>query len=204
MSKIYCITGNIGSGKTTVCKEFERLGIPVYYTDTAAKELMVSDPELVAGLKVAFGAETYFPDGSLNRKWLAEKAFGDSDSLKRLNGLVHPAVHRDADAWLAKQTSPYCLYETALVFEIDAVDRFEGIIVVAADEAIRRERVIQRDGTTVEAFAARAAKQWPDDKKEAGADFLIKNDGKTLLFPQVLKLHSKLCDRSSDASFNLA
>lgn len=188
MPPFYCITGNIGSGKTTVCREFERIGIPVYYTDTAAKRLMVKDPVLVSGLKEAFGEETYLPDGSLNRKWLASKAFGDDASLQRLNALVHPAVHRDAAAWLARQSAPYCLYETALVFEINAVDRFAGIVVVAAPEAVRRARVISRDNTTPEAFAARAAKQWPDDKKEKLADHLVLNDGKTLLFPQVLRL----------------
>lgn len=188
MPPLYCITGNIGSGKTTVCREFERLGIPVYYTDTAAKRLMVEDAELVAGLKATFGDETYLPDGSLNRKWLAAKAFADDASLQRLNALVHPAVHRDADSWLARQSAPYCLYETALVYEINAVDRFAGIVVVAAPEAVRRERVIARDQTTPEAFAARAAKQWPDTQKEAAADYLIVNDGKRLILPQVLGL----------------
>lgn len=193
---LYCITGNIGSGKTTVCREFERLGIPVYYTDTAAKRLMTEDATLVSELKEAFGEETYFPDGSLNRKWLASKAFGDDASLQRLNALVHPAVHRDADAWLARQSAPYCLYETALVFEINAADRFAGVVVVTAPEAVRRSRVIARDNTTPEAFAARAAKQWPDAKKEAAADYVIVNDGKSLVFPQVLKLHRQFLDKS--------
>ena len=189
MPPFYCITGNIGSGKTTVCREFERLGIPVDYTDTAAKRLMTEDPELVAGLKAAFGAETYLTNGELNRQWLATKAFGDEQHLQQLNALVHPAVHRDAAAWLARQDAPYCLYETALVFEIDAADRFAGVVVVAAPEAVRKERVLSRDNTTNEAFAARAARQWPDAKKEAAADYLILNDGKHLIFPQVLRLH---------------
>ncbi len=191
MPPLYCITGNIGSGKTTVCREFEKLGIPVYYTDTAAKRLMVDSPELVAALKAAFGSATYHEDGTLNRTWLAKKAFGDEASLQRLNALVHPAVHQDADAWLARQSAPYCLYETALVFEINATNRFAGIVVVAAPEAVRRERVLARDNTTAAAFAARAAKQWPDAQKEAAADYLIVNDGKHLILPQVLGLHRK-------------
>lgn len=189
---LYCITGNIGSGKTTVCREFGRLGIPVYYTDTAAKRLMTTDETLRAGLITAFGEETYLPNGQLNRAYLAKRAFGDATELQRLNDLVHPAVHRDADAWLQRQTAPYALYETALVFEIGQEDRFDGIVVVAAEERIRRQRVMQRDGVSAEAFAARAGKQWPDDRKENAADHLIVNDGKQLLLPQVLALNRRL------------
>lgn len=185
---LFCVTGNIGSGKTTVCREFERLGIPVYYTDAAAKRLMVEDEQLRQELTEAFGTDTYLPDGSLNRAYLAKRAFGSETELERLNALVHPAVHRDADAWRARQTAAYALYETALVFEIGAEDRFDGIIVVAAPKAIRQQRVMSRDGATVEAFAARASKQWPDERKEAKADYLIQNDGKQLLLPQVLGL----------------
>lgn len=185
----YCITGNIGSGKTTVCREFERLGIPVYYTDTSAKRLMTEDTQLRQELSTAFGPETYLPDGSLNRTYLAGRVFGSEEELKRLNGLVHPAVHRDYGIWLNDQAAPYTLYETALVYEIGAEARFDSIIVVAAPEAVRRERVMARDGATPEAFAARAAKQWPDERKEARADYLVTNDGKQLLMPQVLRLH---------------
>lgn len=185
----YAITGNIGSGKTTVCREFERLGIPVYYTDTAAKRLMVEDTELIDGLTSAFGPDTYLSDGSLNRAYLAKRAFGDAAELAKLNALVHPAVHRDAEGWRARQSAPYTLYESALVFEIDAADRFDGVIVVAAPEGLRRARVMQRDGVTAAAFAARAAKQWTDRDKEAAADHLIINDGKKLIFPQVLRIN---------------
>lgn len=189
----YAITGNIGSGKTTVCRIFERLGLPVYYADAAAKRLMLEDEALKAGLISAFGSETYLPDGQLNRAWLAEKAFSDDKALAALNALVHPAVHRDADRWkLEHQSAPYTLYEAAIVFEIGGQDRFDAVIVVAAPEATRRDRVIARDNTTPKAFAARTAKQWPDDKKEAAADHIIINDGQRLLLPQVLKLHRLL------------
>ena len=195
----HAITGNIGSGKTTVCRIFERLGVPVYYADAAAKRLMLKDEALKTGLISAFGAETYLPDGQLNRAWLAQKAFSDDKTLATLNGLVPPAVHEDADRWRAKnESAPYTLYEAAIVFEIGGQDRFDSVIVVAAPEASRRERVIARDQTTPEAFAARAAKQWPDDKKEAAADYVIHNDGKRLLLPQILRLHSLLSNKPKD------
>jgi len=186
----YAITGNIGSGKTTVCRLFERMGVPVYYADTAAKRLMLEDKTLKNGLINAFGPETYLPDGQLNRKWLAKKAFSNDETLAQLNALVHPAVHKDADRWKARHADhAYTLYEAAIVFEIGGQDRFDAVIVVAAPEDIRRNRVVLRDQTTPEAFAARAAKQWSDAKKEAAADHVINNDGKRLLLPQVLRLH---------------
>jgi len=141
----------------------------------------------------AFGQETYLPDGQLNRKWLAKKAFSNDKTLAELNALVHPAVHRDADRWKAQHGGhAYTLYEAAIVFEIGGQHRFDAVIVVAAPETTRMERVVARDKTTPEAFAARAKKQWADDKKEAAADFVVNNGGKELLLPQVLRLHSLL------------
>jgi dephospho-CoA kinase len=189
----HAITGNIGSGKTTVCRIFEHLGVPVYYADAAAKRLMLEDAELKSGLISAFGPETYFADGQLNRNWLAKKAFSDDETLATLNALVHPAVHQNAERWKGEHREfPYTLYEAAIVFEIGGSERFDQVIVVAAPEETRRDRVIARDSTTSKAFAARAAKQWPDDKKEAAADHIIVNDGKRLLLPQVLRLHRLL------------
>jgi len=197
MPPLYAITGNIGSGKTTVCRIFERLGIPVYYADAAAKRLMLEDEELKAGLITAFGRETYLPDGQLNRKWLAEKAFSNDETLATLNGLVHPAVHRDAERWQKENANAsYTLYEAAIVFELNREDSFDAVVVVAAPEDIRRSRVMARDGATKEAFAARAAKQWTDKKKETAADFIIDNGGKRLLLPQVLRLHANLSTRT--------
>ena len=90
------ITGGIGSGKTTVCKIFETLGIPVYYADDRAKELMVTQPKLIDGIKSLFGTEAYLEDGSLHRAHIAAIAFNDKDKLNQLNALVHPAVHKMA------------------------------------------------------------------------------------------------------------
>jgi len=189
----YALTGNIGSGKSTVAREFERLGIPVYYADAAAKRLMLEDQELREELISAFGKETYLPDGSLNRSWLAEKAFSDDEQLERLNGLVHPAVHRDAAAWRrANETAPFTLYEAAIVLELGRQADFAGVIVVACPEHIRRQRVVRRDQTNAAAFDARAAKQWSDAQKEAAADHLIINSGYELLLPQILHLHGEL------------
>lgn len=185
----YALTGNIGAGKSTVARMFTPLGIPTYFADAAAKRLMTEDMQLVAALKRQFGESTYHPDGSLNRPYLAEKAFKDADTLAALNALVHPAVHRDSQSWQQLQTAPYTLYEAAIVLELGRQDQFDGVIVVSCPESVRRQRVMARDGSSASQFAARAAQQWTDEKKEAAADFVISNDGKRLLLPQVLKLH---------------
>lgn len=193
----YCLTGNIGSGKTTVAREFERLGIPVYYADAAAKRLMLEDAGLKAGLIERFGNETYLPDGNLNRTYLAQTAFGNAEALADLNALVHPAVHRDGAKWKAAQRNvPYTLYEAAITLEIGRGADFDGIIVVHAPEAERQRRVLLRDGATARQFAERAAKQWPDEQKVAAADYVILNRGADLLLPQVLHLHAQLTQRN--------
>ena len=188
----YCITGNIGSGKTTVAREFERYGIPVYYADLAAKRLMTEDGALRAALVDRFGKNTYV-DGELNRAHLAAVAFADTASLNDLNALVHPAVFRDGAAWRLRQSlAPYTLYEAAIILELGRRNDFCGVIVVHAPEGERMRRVVLRDGATPEQFAARAAKQWPDARKVAAADYLINNRGTDLLLPQILRLHAAL------------
>ncbi len=187
MAKRIGITGNIGAGKTTVCREFERLGIPVYYADQRAKGLMSADPELRDAIEESFGSQAYHGDGQLNRSYLAERVFGDAAELARLNALVHPAVARDAVRWHAEQTTPYSLHEAAILFEIGADREYDALIVVAAPYRVRMARVMNRDHLSEAAFAARADQQWPDARKEAAADHLIVNDGRRLLLPQVLR-----------------
>ncbi|MDB5089124.1 MAG: dephospho-CoA kinase, partial [Mucilaginibacter sp.] len=94
------LTGNIGSGKTTVSKVFELLGIPVFYADDAAKEVMVKDQILIKGIQSAFGKPSYFDDGTLNRKHIADIVFNDAEQLEKLNSLVHPATFRAFDEWV--------------------------------------------------------------------------------------------------------
>lgn len=193
---LYLLTGNIGAGKSTVAHLFAHRGVPTYFADAAAKRLMTDDADLRAALTDAFGSQTYL-GSRLNRAHLAEIAFNDPEQLARLNALVHPAVHRDAAAWVKRQNAPYLLYEAAIALEIGRGDDFAGVIVVACPERERRRRVVRRDGATDEQFAARAAKQWPDARKEAAADYLIDNGGKALLLPQVLHLHRLLTPKNA-------
>jgi dephospho-CoA kinase len=185
------ITGGIGSGKTTVCKVFETLGVPVFYADTVAKQIMVSDGILVKGVKEAFGTESYTPEGVLNNKHIAGIVFNNSEQLARLNELVHPAVFRAFDNWVKQvpPTVPYILKEAALLFESGSYKMCDQNILVIAPEQTRLQRVMERDGVTAEQVKARMDKQLPDAEKTKLADHIIYNNETDSLIIQVTRLH---------------
>ena len=188
------LTGNIGSGKTTVSKIFEVLGIPVFYADEAAKSVMVNDRQLISELKSEFGEASYFPDGSLNRKHIASIVFNDDAALTRLNSIVHPATFRAFDAWVANiKDAPYVVKEAALLFESDSYKLCDQTIMVQAPLEMRTKRVMQRDGLSREEIEKREAHQFTGEKKAQLADHIIKNDDSQLVIPQVLKLHKVFC-----------
>ncbi len=184
------ITGNIGSGKTTVSKLFELLGIPVFYADAAAKESMVTDPLLIAGVKETFGDEAYLADASLNRKYIADIVFNDDAQLAKLNALTHPAVFRAFDTWVAGiKDAPYVMKEAAILFESGSYKLCDYSLLVTAPFELRAARVNKRDGTTREQVEAREARQFTEEKKRQLTDYIIANDESQLLIPQVLALH---------------
>ncbi|MFI5161076.1 MAG: dephospho-CoA kinase [Sphingobacteriales bacterium] len=186
------ITGNIGGGKTTVSKIFEILGIPVFYADDAAKNVMTTDAKLIEGIKSAFGATSYFDDGTLNRKYIAGIVFNDEKELAKLNAMVHPAVFRAFDTWVAQtKAAPYVMKEAALLFESDSYKICDKTIMVTAPLELRIKRVMHRDGLTREEITARNGKQFSEEKKIGLADFIIRNDDTELVIPQVLALHEQ-------------
>ncbi|MCR8559805.1 dephospho-CoA kinase [Mucilaginibacter sp. BJC16-A38] len=187
------LTGNIGSGKTTVSKVFELLGIPVFYADDAAKNVMVNDPVLIEAIKATFGKLSYFEDGSLNRKHIANIVFNDADELIKLNALVHPATFRAFDEWVrnVKNDAPYVLKEAALLFESDSYKMCDYSIMVQSPLETRIQRVMKRDNLTRAEVEGRNAKQFTEERKSGLADYIIINDEVQLVIPQVLKLHDE-------------
>lgn len=188
------ITGGIGAGKSLVCRIFMVLGVPVYDADARAKQLMVQDPELVRQIKGHFGQEAYQEEGSLNRGYLASEVFADAEKLALLNSLVHPRVGLDFDKWLASQSdAPYVLKEAALIFETGSFKSLDAVITVSAPEELRLRRTIIRDEhRSRHQVEEIIAQQLPEAERLQRADFKIVNDDKTLVIPQVLRLHKKL------------
>lgn len=185
------ITGGIGSGKTTICRIFEVLGIPVFYADVVAKQLMVTDLILIEGVKQAFGAESYATDGLLNNKHIAAIVFNNLTELAKLNALVHPAVFRAFARWIGSipKSTPYILKEAALLFESDSYKMCDTSILVTAPIQTKLDRVTQRDGVTAEQVKARMDKQFTDEQKLSMAHHHIVNDESNSLIMQVLELH---------------
>ena len=195
------ITGGIGSGKTTVCRVFETLGIPVYYADHRAKELMIENSSIIEGITKVFGATAYTSDGQLNRKHIAQIAFADKSKLALLNGIVHPVVFADAEAWHHQHPqAPYTLKEAALLYETEGYKLMDKMITVFAPQNIRIQRVMQRDGVKEEDVRARMTHQMPDEKKIKLADFIVYNDTKAMLIPQILQIHKQLTLHSHNSS----
>ncbi len=190
------LTGGIGSGKSTVAKIFEVLGIPVYYADEAARGIMNADKQLKAALIKNFGEQTY-RNNQLNRAYLASVVFGDKEKIALLNSLTHPATIRDANRWIQEQTSPYIVKEAALLFESGANKYLDLAIGVYAPQELRISRAIERDHVTREEVLQRISRQMDEDEKMKLCDFIITNDEQQLILPQVLKLHEHFLEMKS-------
>jgi dephospho-CoA kinase len=168
------VTGNMGCGKTTICEMLISQGIPVYFSDNRAKELMNQDQSLIQHIQKRFGKESY-RNGLLNRKWLAERVFKDSKALNDLNNLVHPVVHQDYIEWVNQQSQDVVAYESAIVLEHGNEGKFDAVILVSCPEKLRLERIQQRDDLTQDEIQSRTRFQWPDEKKRKLADHVIEN-----------------------------
>lgn len=189
------ITGGIGSGKTTACKLFEKLGVPVYYADNRAKELMVDNKQLRNSIIQNFGVQSYTEDGSLNRLYLSSVVFSDEKKLELLNALVHPVVAADSESWntiLERKNFAYSLREAALLVETGSYKLLDKLIVVTAPEQERIKRVMLRDGSSEQQVKSRINAQMPDTEKLKLADFIIENTELISLAQQVKNVHERI------------
>jgi dephospho-CoA kinase len=187
------ITGGIGSGKTTVARIFEVLGIPVYYADDAAKRIMNEDDTLKQQIIKNFGDLSYI-EGKLNREYLASIVFQDKKKLAILNSLVHPATIRNSNLWMKNQTAPYAIREAALIFESGSQDQLDFVIGVSAPVELRIQRAMQRDNLTRKQVMERMDRQINETIKMRLCDFVVVNDEKKPVISQVLKLNEKFLE----------
>ncbi|MFS4468165.1 dephospho-CoA kinase [Maribacter sp. 2210JD10-5] len=172
--RIVGLTGGMGSGKSTVAKIFSNLGVPVYNSDIEAKRLMQSSKKVKKQIVSLLGKDAY-EQNKLNRAYIAQKIFNDKKLLEELNGIVHPAVREHFLAWTKKQSHPYVIQETALIFENGMSDFYDSIILVTAPKEMRIQRIMDRDAATREEITARMENQLEDSEKIALADFVIQN-----------------------------
>jgi dephospho-CoA kinase len=187
------ITGGIGSGKSTICKIFTCLGVPVYDADSRAKSIMTTDGILIEQIKKEFGDLAYLPDGSLDREYLSRVIFENQEKRSLLNQMVHPRVAADTDRWLDQnREASYVVREAALLIESGAYLRVDKVILVTAPEELRIKRVLARDPHRLKEEVIKIiATQLPEEEKKKVADVVVYNDETQLLVPQILQLHNQ-------------
>lgn len=189
------LTGGIGCGKSTVAELFKTLfSIPCYDCDSRAKALMESSPQLREAIVELFSEKAYSCQGGvwhLNRALLSEKVFADGLLLKKLEGVVHPAVNEDYVLWARGQNAPYVLKESAILFESHADKGLDMVVVVDAPLEQRIQRVAMRDGASEAQIRDRIKAQSPPEEIIPKADYVIHNDNHRLLIPEVVALDAK-------------
>lgn len=189
--KKIAITGNIGSGKSLICKIFNHLGINTFHSDEETKKLYFL-PEVKKEITSHFGEEVYFADGSLNKKLLSYHLFQNDEALKFIESLLYPKLNQVFDEWCERQTSSFVLFESAILFEKNFDKQFDKVIFVAAPEEVRLKRAMQRDKCDEENVRSRMRLQWDEDIKKEKSDYIINNDGVEMLIPQAVKINSEI------------
>lgn len=189
------LCGTIGSGKSTVCRIFEQLGVEVYIADDRAKELMITSPELVAQIVAAFGSECY-QEGRLNRAYLAAQIFSSEDRRLQLNSIVHPAVCANFVAWADSRSGDYVVVESAILFESGLDKVVDYSVAVVAPESLCLERAMARDVADEGAIRARMATQKSAAQLQQLSDWTIENVELQSLEKQVVEIDKQLrCKR---------
>ena len=185
------ITGGIGSGKTTVCKVFNVLGIPVFLTDPEAREILNSNNEIISKINFIAGKNLY-TSGTLDRKELATLIFNDSSLLQKVNSIVHPAVSKRFLKWAMEQSAPYVIMEAAILFESGASKLVDKVATVVAPEEERINRVIVRNHLTREEVMERIRNQMNDEDRIKLSDYVIYNSENDMIIPSIIKIHEEI------------
>lgn len=185
------ITGGIGSGKTSVCRVFSILGIPVFSADPEAQQIMNNDESVIRGINDIAGKNLY-PAGRLDRMKLAELIFNDPEVLQKVNSLVHPVVFSNFNRWAEVQDAPYVIMEAAILFESGASALVDRVATVYAPIEERIIRVTRRNRLTREQVQDRIRNQMDDESRIRMSDYVINNSENEMIIPVILQIHDDL------------
>ncbi|AUP77824.1 dephospho-CoA kinase [Flavivirga eckloniae] len=188
------LTGGIGSGKTTVAKQFEALGVPVYIADLEAKNLMNKSKTIKRELVELFGKKAYIK-GELNKQFIADIIFNDKSYLQKMNSIVHPRVAKHFEKWMLRQDTPYVIKEVAILFENNGYKTCDYIITVTAPKELRIERLLMRDDTTKAKIEAIMKNQWTDDEKTKLSHYVVDNVDLSTTLSKVVDIHEDILKR---------
>jgi dephospho-CoA kinase len=182
------VTGGIGSGKTTVCKVFAVLGVPVFSADVEAKRIQDNDRVLQKKINSLAGKDL-FVSGKLDRSEMAKLIFSNKDLLEKVNSIVHPAVFKYFKEWAAVQDSPYSVMEAAILFESGASRMMDRIATVVTPMEERIERLVRGNKFTREQITERVKNQIDDESRIKQSDYVIFNSENDMIIPAVLGIH---------------
>jgi dephospho-CoA kinase len=187
------ITGGIGSGKSTISKIFKVLGVKIYQSDDIAKYLMENDNKLISSIINSFGEESYI-DGKINKEYISKNVFYDKEKLKIINNLVHPVVINDFKKWcLINKNEKILIKEAALLFESKSYKELNFVIYVYAKKKLRISRILKRDTHRTKDQIEHIIKSQLTDKESfEKADYILENNEKSLLLPEVIDLYEKI------------
>ncbi|MFW5852229.1 MAG: dephospho-CoA kinase [Bacteroidota bacterium] len=185
------LSGGIGSGKTSVSKVFRNIGIPVYYADIEAKKLMNSEPALISEITSILGSQAY-TNGTINKEYIAQEIFSDSEKRKKIESFVHVTVKKDYKLWVLKQQAAFVIHENALMFARNTYTNFDKSIYVYCPANMRAQRIAQRDNISEYEIQQRMSAQATDSECIEKADFVIHNDNTELIIPQITQIYSTI------------
>jgi dephospho-CoA kinase len=191
MARRLGVTGGIGSGKTTVCRIFRVLGVPVFVADAAAKQVMNSDPEIRKKINNIAGRDLY-KGGELDRMELARLIFNRPEMLNSVNAAVHPVVLQAFSQWADEADAPYVIMEAAVLFESKADTYVDRVVTISAPVEERIARVMGRNELSREQVIERINNQLEDDEREEQSYYVINNADNEMIIPEILKIHDDM------------
>ena len=168
------VTGSIGMGKTWAAYVLRRFGVPVNDSDAEVHRLLREDHAIIAAVQSAFPGVTR--DGTIDRREVGRRVFGDEAALSRLESILHPRVKATASQFLqraGRERRPVVALDVPLLFETGGQARCDAVIVVSAPAFVQTARVLRRARMTPARLAAILARQTPDEAKQRLADFVV-------------------------------
>jgi dephospho-CoA kinase len=192
MIKKVGITGNIGSGKSTVAHLFELMGIPIYSADQEARKFF-SDQTVIHQITQVVGKQVLNAQQQIDRRILADILFSDPELLAKINHIIHPRVMSDYQQWSTLQIkAPFTLFESAIIFEHGLDRYFDAIINVFCPDDVAIMRAAKRDRQTEEQIRSRLAHQMSSNLKNQKADFVLYTDDRHSVIAQALSIYKKI------------
>lgn len=188
------LTGNIGSGKSTVAQIFSVFGVPIFKADVEARKLYF-DEAVKDRMTSMFTDKILTQSGEVDTKILASIIFNDKKALQAVNEIIHPLVLSKYNDWCKKYNNEhYTIHEAAIIFENNLQRNYDVVINVSAPINVRVKRVMKRDGISEEQVRQRMENQLSDEIKCELSQFVVYNDGNSFLIPQVVAIHDRLLD----------